>query len=255
MSSQMTSQMTFPILNPGRITGNFETDRPLGKLQWSNLTEWFILEMKQQTFDLHKMIVNIQHDDVTIRRSFQREWTKILQKAAFGKNLNDPTFAPKLEKYRKAKFGPKYSHIRLIDLTQILIEHRIELIEWNAKQKSKTRVKSTFDLRIEEYEDKRRRIKRTKMVQYKWPITEVKKFMIEWDALNPKPNRSEYDDERWRIKKSKMVLHWPTEEVTKFMIEWDARNPKPTRSEAAEQVTEPEVVIEQVEVDDWEQLE
>ena len=46
------------------------------------------------------------------------------------------------------------------------------------------------------------------------------------------------------------------DELDKRMLEWDEQNPKPTRKvQAAEQVVEPELVIEQVEVDDWEQLE
>jgi len=40
--------------------------------------------------------------------------------------------------------------------------------------------------------------------------------------------------------------------LDKRMIEWDSLNPKPTRK--VEQAAEPELVIEQVEVDDWEQL-
>jgi hypothetical protein len=218
-------------LNPARISGNFETTRPLGKQQWNNLSEWATSEITaSQSFDFAKMIANIQHDDVTIRRSHQREWTKMIQKAAFTNKDTPPSNGPMLEKFRKAKCGPKYSHIRLIDLTQILIDHRIKVMEWYADQKSRMRVKTEFDLRIEAYENARWR--------HKNRLTTVNAPSI--FGISQKITKDELD---------------------KRMLEWDEMNPKPTRVQAAEQAAEPELiepdelVIEQVEVDDWEQLE
>jgi hypothetical protein len=217
------TKMSFPTLNPARISGNFETTRPLQSHQWANLSEWATSEItSSQSFDFAKMVANLQHDDVTIRRSHQREWTKILQKAAFTNQDSQPSNGPKLEKFRKAKCGPRYSHIRLIDITQILIDHRIKVTEWHAEQKSRIRVKTEFDLRIESYEDARWR--------YKNGLTIVNAPSI--FGISQKLTKDELD---------------------KRMLEWDSLNPKPTRK--VEQVqAEPELVIEQVEVDDWEQL-
>jgi hypothetical protein len=216
------TKMSFT-LNPARISGNFETSRPLQPHQWVNLSEWATSEITaSQSFDFAKMIANIQHDDVTIRRSYQREWTKMLQKAAFT-NKESQSNGPKLEKFRKAICGPKYSHIRLIDLTQILIDHRNEVVEWHAQQKSRMRVKSDFDKQLEAYENARKR--------HKNGLTTVNAPSI--FGIDKKITKDELD---------------------KRMLEWDAQNPKPTRKvQAAEPVAEP--VIEQVEVDDWEQLE
>jgi hypothetical protein len=220
--------MSFPSLNPARISGNFETTRPLGKQQWANLTGWSARQITiSQSFKFAELLANIQHDDVAIRRSYQREWTKMLQKAAFTNKESQPSNGPKLEKFRKAICGPKYSQIRLIDLTQILIDHRIELVEWHAQQKSRMRVKTDFDLRVEAYENARRR--------HKNGLTTVNAPSI--FGIDKKITKDELD---------------------KRMLEWDEQNPKPTRKVQAEQVAEqaePELVIEQVEVDDWEQLE
>jgi hypothetical protein len=216
------TKMSFPTLNPARISGNFETTRPLGKQQWANLTGWSARQiMISQSFKFDELLANIQHDDVTIRRAFQREWTTMLQRAAFttkDSNREESYNGPTLEKFRKAKCGPKYSHIRLIDLTQILIDHRIKVMEWYAEQKSRMRVKTEFDLRIEAYNDARWRRKKALVVQYKLPEDEVIKRMLEWDETNPKPTRV-------------------------------------VQAQAAEPDIEPELVIEPVEVDDWEQLE
>ena len=223
------TKMSFPTLNPARISGNFETTRPIQKHQWANLSDWATSEItSSQTFDFAKMVANIQHDDLAIRRSYQREWTKMLQKAAFT-NKESQSNAPKLEKFRKAICGTKYSHIRLIDLTQILIDHRVEVVEWHAQQKSRMRVKSDFDKQLEAYEIARKRHKnRLTTVNAPSPIL----------GISQKITKDELD---------------------KRMLEWDKQNPKPTRKVEqvqAEQVqSEPELVIEQVEVDDWEQLE
>ena len=215
------TKMSFPTLNPARISGNFETARPIQKHQWANLSDWATSEItSSQTFDFAKMVANIQHDDLAIRRSYQREWTKMLQKAAFT-NKESQSNAPKLEKFRKAICGTKYSHIRLIDLTQILIDHRVEVVEWHAQQKSRMRVKSDFDKQLEAYEIARKRHKnRLTTVNAPSPIL----------GISQKITKDELD---------------------KRMLEWDKQNPKPTRK--AEQVAEQ--VIEPVEVDDWEQLE
>ena len=222
------TKMSFPTLNPARISGNFETTRPLQPYQWANLSDWATTEITgSQSFDFAKMIANIQHDDVAIRRSYQREWTKMLQKAAFTNKESQPSNGPKLEKFRKSICGPKYSQIRLIDLTQILIDHRIELVEWHAQQKSRMRVKTDFDKQLEAYENARKR--------HKNGLTTVNAPSI--FGISQKITKDELD---------------------KRMLEWDAQNPKPTRKVQAEQVAEqaePELVIEQVEVDDWEQLE
>ena len=223
------TKMSFPTLNPALITRDFETTRPLQRYQWANLSDWATTEITcSQSFDFAKMIANIQHDDVEIRNSFQIEWTKMLKKVAFANKESQPSNGPKLEKFRKAICGPKYSQIRLIDLTQILIDHRIELVEWHAQQKSRMRVKTDFDLRVEEYENARRR--------HKNGLTTVNAPSI--FGISQKITKDELD---------------------KRMLEWDAQNPKPTRKvqaeQVAEQVAEPELVIEQVEVDDWEQLE
>jgi hypothetical protein len=222
------TKMSFPTLNPARISGNFETTRPIQKHQWANLSDWATSEItSSQTFDFAKMVANIQHDDLAIRRSYQREWTKMLQKAAFT-NKESQSNAPKLEKFRKAICGTKYSHIRLIDLTQILIDHRVEVVEWHAQQKSRMRVKSDFDKQLEAYEIARKRHKnRLTTVNAPSPIL----------GISQKITKDELD---------------------KRMLEWDKQNPKPTRkaeqvAEQAEQVAEQ--VIEPVEVDDWEQLE
>ena len=222
------TKMSFPTLNPARISGNFETTRPIQKHQWANLSDWATSEItSSQTFDFAKMVANIQHDDLAIRRSYQREWTKMLQKAAFT-NKESQSNAPKLEKFRKAICGTKYSHIRLIDLTQILIDHRVEVVEWHAQQKSRMRVKSDFDKQLEAYEIARKRHKnRLTTVNAPSPIL----------GISQKITKDELD---------------------KRMLEWDKQNPKPTRkaeqvAEQAEQVAEK--VIEPVEVDDWEQLE
>jgi len=223
------TKMSFPTLNPARISGNFETARPIQKHQWANLSDWATSEItSSQTFDFAKMVANIQHDDLAIRRSYQREWTKMLQKAAFT-NKESQSNAPKLEKFRKAICGTKYSHIRLIDLTQILIDHRVEVVEWHAQQKSRMRVKSDFDKQLEAYEIARKRHKnRLTTVNAPSPIL----------GISQKITKDELD---------------------KRMLEWDKQNPKPTRkaeqvAEQAEQVVA-EQVIEPVEVDDWEQLE
>ena len=222
------TKMSFPTLNPARISGNFETTLPIQKHQWANLSDWATSEItSSQSFDFAKMVANIQHDDVAIRRSYQREWTKMLQKAAFT-NKESQSNAPKLEKFRKAICGTKYSHIRLIDLTQILIDHRVEVVEWHAQQKSRMRVKSDFDKQLEAYEIARKRHKnRLTTVNAPSPIL----------GISQKITKDELD---------------------KRMLEWDKQNPKPTRkaeqvAEQAEQVAEK--VIEPVEVDDWEQLE
>ena len=223
------TKMSFPTLNPARISGNFETTRPIQKHQWANLSDWATSEItSSQTFDFAKMVANIQHDDLAIRRSYQREWTKMLQKAAFTNKESQPSNGPKLEKFRKAICGPKYSQIRLIDLTQILIDHRVEVVEWHAQQKSRMRVKSDFDKQLEAYEIARKRHKnRLTTVNAPSPIL----------GISQKITKDELD---------------------KRMLEWDKQNPKPTRkaeqvAEQAEQVAEK--VIEPVEVDDWEQLE
>ena len=228
------TKMSFPTLNPARISGNFDTThpdkrstnanaiRPLGKQQWANLTGWSARQITiSQSFKFEEILANIQHDDVEIRRSSQREWTTMLQKAAFNtkdSNREESYNGPTLEKFRKAKCGPIYSHIRLIDLTQILIDHRIRVTEWHAKQKSRMRVKTDFDKQLEAYVERRWRRKKALQDQYKLPPDEVDKRMLEWDAQNPKPTR--------KVQAAEPV---------------------------AEKVAEP--VIEQVEVDDWEQLE
>jgi hypothetical protein len=223
------TKMSFPTLNPARISGNFETTRPIQKHQWANLSDWATSEItSSQSFDFAKMVANIQHDDLAIRRSYQREWTKMLQKAAFTNKESQPSNAPKLEKFRKAICGTKYSHIRLIDLTQILIDHRVEVVEWHAQQKSRMRVKSDFDKQLEAYENARKR--------HKNGLTTVNAPSI--FGISQKITKDELD---------------------KRMLEWDAQNPKPTRkveqvAEQAEQVAEQVHVIEAVEVDDWEQL-
>jgi hypothetical protein len=181
------------------------------------------------------MIDNIQHDDVEIRNSFQIEWTKMLRKAAFNNKESQPSNGPKLEKFARHICGPNYSRsIRLIDLTQILIDHRIKVTEWHAEQKSRMRVKTDFDKQLEAYKNARKR--------YKNGLTTVNAPSI------------------FGIDKPKTQ-----DEVDKRMLEWDAQNPKPTRKVQVEQAAEPvaeqaaepvaEPVIEQVEVDDWEQLE
>jgi hypothetical protein len=216
------TKMSFPTLNPARISGNFETTRPIQKHQWANLSDWATSEItSSQSFDFAKMVANIQHDDLAIRRSYQREWTKMLQKAAFT-NKESQSNAPKLEKFRKAICGTKYSHIRLIDLTQILIDHRVEVVEWHAQQKSRMRVKSDFDKQLEAYENARKR--------HKNGLTAVNAPSI--FGISQKITKDELD---------------------KRMLEWDEQNPKPTRK--VEQAEQAEQVIEPVEVDDWEQLE
>jgi hypothetical protein len=216
------TKMSFPTLNPARISGNFETTRPIQKHQWANLSDWATSEItSSQSFDFAKMVANIQHDDLAIRRSYQREWTKMLQKAAFT-NKESQSNAPKLEKFRKAICGTKYSHIRLIDLTQILIDHRVEVVEWHAQQKSRMRVKSDFDKQLEAYENARKR--------HKNGLTTVNAPSI--FGISQKITKDELD---------------------KRMLEWDEQNPKPTRK--VEQAEQAEQVIEPVEVDDWEQLE
>ena len=67
------TKMSFPTLNPARISGNFETTRPIQKHQWANLSDWATSEITSyQSFDFAKMVANIQHDDLAIRRSYQR---------------------------------------------------------------------------------------------------------------------------------------------------------------------------------------
>jgi hypothetical protein len=227
--------MSYQMLNPDRIRVKFESNgRILRKQQWENLTHWSESQITGGgTFNFDEMIANIQHDDYTIRVQHQRTWMQMLNKAAFVTKPDAQNYGPSLEKFRAKKYGNRYAaEIRLFDITKILIEHRAQLVEWYALQKSRAKVKSDFDKQVEEYEIARRR--------YKNRLTTV-------NAPSPIFGISE-----------KM----PKDEVNKRMLEWDALNPKPTRKveqaaeQVAEQVAEPvaELLIEAVEVDDWEQL-
>lgn len=223
--------MSYPMLNPDRLRGNFETNKPLREQQWANLSRWSESQVTgSETFKFDEMIANIQHEDYAIRVQHQRNWMQMLSKAAFVTKPDAQTHGPSLEKFRAKKYGKRYaSEIRLFDITKILVEHRAQLVEWYAQQKSRVRVKSDFDKKVEEYEVARWR--------HKKGLTSV-------NAPSPIFGISE--------KMSK-------DEVNKRMLEWDALNPKPTRkveqvAEQAEQVAEQVPVIEAVEVDDWEQL-
>lgn len=102
-----------------------------GPKQWCDLTIWIAAEtMKNPTFDLEALMKKCSHEDIDIRNMAIREWSRrianaLIKKDAYGQfmlgeeNYNGPKIC---EKTRKT--------ILNIDLTQIILEHRVKVQIW-----------------------------------------------------------------------------------------------------------------------------
>ena len=144
-------------LDPKRITGFFapRDSKFIAKhgsgpvtfvaQDWHRLGLWNASEDQTPTFDLEQLLVRMQHADIQVRRDAQNLWMmKILEGMR-------PVFSERQFHDGRVYGGPKI-HARtykrgipLIELTQILIEHRALAHQWYITKDAKAAEKVAKD--------------------------------------------------------------------------------------------------------------
>ena len=144
-------------LDPKRITGVFapRDSKFIAKhgsgpvtivaQDWHRLGLWNASEDQTPTFDLEQLLVRMQHADIQVRRDAQNLWMmKILEGMR-------PVFSERQFHDGRVYGGPKI-HARvykrgipLIELTQILIEHRALAHQWYITKDAKAAEKAAKD--------------------------------------------------------------------------------------------------------------